>query len=78
MILVRSADEMMDGTLYHVEADKTLRIIPPACDWRKIFDNVHSGLFGTHLREAKIHGQIGKHYRWPRMRADIVSWCRGC
>ena len=26
----------------------------------------------------QIHGQLAKHYRWPRMRADITSWCRGC
>ena len=43
-----------------------------------IFDEAHSGVLGAHLREAKIHGQLAKHYWWPRMRADIAPWCREC
>ena len=42
--------------LYHPEPDKTLRVIPPEIDQKKIFDEAHSGPFGGHLRETKMHG----------------------
>ena len=69
---------MLDGVLYYVERDKSLKVIPPSEDRRKIFDEVHSGKFGGHLRDAKTHGQLAKRYWWPGMRGDIIKWCRGC
>ena len=32
-------------------------------------------IFGVPI---KVHGQLSKHYWWPRMRADISGWCQGC
>ena len=64
----------MDDVLYHVEADKTLRVIPPEKDREKLFH----GAFGAHLRDAKVHSQLSKHYWWKGMRADIIRWCRTC
>ena len=43
-----------------------------------MFDEAHAGPFGGHLRDAKVHGQLAKHYWWPRMRGDIIRWCRAC
>ena len=76
--LTHSQFEILDGVLYHLESDKTLRLIPPTSDRRKIFDEAHSRVFGAHLREAKLHSQLAKHYWWPRMRSDITAWCRAC
>ena len=70
--------EVIDDVLDHVEADHTLRVIPPAHLREALFKEAHSGLFGGHLRSAKIHGQLAKHYWWPGMRADIVKWSRAC
>ena len=78
LVLDRNHYEVLDGVLYHLEPDKTLQVIPPEVDRRKIFDEAHSGLFSGHLREAKVHGQLARHYWWPRMRADISKWCRVC
>ncbi len=78
LVLSQSQYKLVDGVLYRVEADKTLRIIPPSSDRKRIFGNAHSGAFGGHLREVKIHGQLAKHYWWPRTRADIGRWCRAC
>ena len=50
---------------------KTLRIVVPKVERKMVFDEVHSGVLGAHLREAKIHGQLSRHYWWPRMHADI-------
>lgn len=78
LVLSRNHYEVLDRVLYHLEPDKTLRVIPPEVDRKKIFDEAHSGPFGGHLRETKIHGQLARHYWWPRMRADIAKWCRAC
>ena len=61
-----------------MEPDKSLRLIPPESDRESLFHEVHSGIFGAHLKDAKIHGELSKHYWWPKMRADICKWCRSC
>ena len=43
-----------------------------------VFREVHQGRFSGHLRDAKIHSQLGKAYWWPNIRKDIISWCRAC
>ena len=68
----------MDGILYHIEKDKSLRVIPPQPTRKKLFDEVHSGKFAGHLRGAKIHSLLSRHYWWPGMRKDIHYWCRAC
>ena len=69
---------LKDGTLYHLERDKTLRVVPPTSARRKLSDEAHAGAFGGHLREGKIHSELGRHYWWPKMRADIFHWTRAC
>ena len=78
IVLCKSQYVLIDKVLYHVEKDKTLRLIPPQINRKKLFCDVHEGVYGAHLRDAKIHGELAKHYWWPGMRADIVSWCREC
>ena len=69
---------LVDGVLYHIEPDKTLRLVPPVRDRKELWEQSHSGCYGGHLRCAKSHGQLAKHYWWPRMRTDIIEWCRSC
>ena len=54
LVLGQSHYTVLDRVLYHVEPDKTLRIIPPTEDRHKLFLEVHEGPFSGHLREAKI------------------------
>ena len=61
-----------------MEADKTLRVVPPRKGRGKLFKEAHGGAFGAHLKAAKIHGELGKLYWWKGMRADIVEWCKAC
>ena len=77
LALTKTQYEIVDDVLYHVEADKTLRVIPPEKDREKLFHEAHDGAFGAHLRDAKVHSQLSKHYWWKGMRADI-RWCRTC
>ena len=78
MALTKSQYTLLDGVLYRVESDKTLRIIPPESHRKVLWEEVHSGMFGGHLRDAKIHGQLSRHYWWPGIRADILRWCKSC
>ena len=78
LVLGREQDTMQDGVLFHVEKDKTLRVVPPTADRRTLFNESHSGVFGAHLREVKIHSQLSRHYWWPSMRSDIRAWCAAC
>ena len=75
---VRDFSTVVDGVLYRLLSDKSLRLIPPIEDRRRIFDEAHSGPFGGHLRESKVHSELSKHYFWKGMRSDITNWCRSC
>ena len=78
LVLESAQYTLLDGVLYHLEKDKTLRIVPPVMDREKLFHDVHDGSFGGHLRDAKVHDQISRHYWWPAMRKDIREWCLAC
>ena len=58
LVVSRDNFEVIDGILYHVEKDKTLRVIPPESIRRKLFDEAHGGQFGGHLRDAKMHSLL--------------------
>ena len=76
--MVASKYTMEDRVLYHVEADGTLRLIPPAIHREHIFKQAHSAVFGAHLSEAKVYSELRCHYWWERMRGDVSKWTRGC
>ena len=63
----------VDDILYHMEPDKTLRVIPPATDREELFLEVHWDPFGGHLSDAKIHSHLSRDYWWPGMRNDIAG-----
>ena len=69
---------LLDGVLHFIEKDQVLKVIPPEQEREKLFDEVHGGAFGGHLRDAKIHGELSKKYWWPGMRGDIIRWCQAC
>ena len=56
-----------DGVLFRLESDKTFRIVLPCSSRKPLFDALHGGKFGGHLREAKLHSEISRRYWWPRM-----------
>lgn len=68
----------MTFCISYVANDKTLQLIPPTIYHEQLFKEAHCGPFGAHLREAKMHGELSKHYWWPKMRTDICKWCNGC
>ena len=78
LVLGASLYTLVDGVLYHVEGNKTLHLIPPAAYRHQLFQEAHEGPFAGHLREAKIFGQLARHYWWRGMRRHIQQWCRAC
>ena len=78
LVLGKSQYTFLDGVLYHIQPDHTLRVIPPTGERERLFREARAGPFSGHLHEAKIHGQLGRHYWWPGMRGDITTWCRKC
>ena len=78
LVLGRAQYTMIEGVLYRIESDKTLRVVVPVGDRENLFKEAHSGKCGGHLREVKIHSQLSRHYWWPGMRQDITKWCRAC
>ena len=69
--MTKSQFAIVDRVLYHMEKDGTLRIVPPSARREKLFQDAHGGMYGAHLREAKLYGQLSKYYWWPKMRSDI-------
>ena len=78
IVIHKSEFEIVDGVLYHLEKDKTMRIIPASQDRRELFESTHGGVFGGHLRSVKPHGQLAKHHWWPGMRQDIIKCSHAC
>ena len=78
LVLGRSQYTILESVLYKVENDSSLRILVPQRDREELFKEAHEGVFGSHLREAKIYSQLSKHYWWPGMRSDVSYCCRAC
>ena len=51
----------------------SLRTVLLKEDRLTVLHEVHQGKFAGHLKDAKIHSQIGKTYWWPNMCSDISS-----
>ena len=69
---------LLEGILYHIQDDKTLRVVSPRDDREKIFQEAHARVFGAHLKTAKVHGELGRYFWWKGMSADIAEWCKSC
>ena len=76
--LTSSQHLIEDGVLYRVKANSTLQLIPPTRSRERLFQEVHGGVFASHLSDTKVHSELRKHYWWSGMRADIARWSKGC
>ena len=55
LILGSQKFTVADGILCYIEGDKTLRVVVPETDRKRLFNEAHARSFGGHLRGAKIH-----------------------
>ena len=54
------------GSSTMLDEDKSLHIVPPLDHREQLFREALEGIHVTHLRENKIHSQLGSHYWWPK------------
>ena len=69
---------LLGGTLYYTQSDGKLLIAVPHAQRQLLLEEAHGGTFSGHLREAKVYGQLQKHYWWPNMRSDVRKFCLSC
>ena len=62
LVLAREQYVLIEGVLHYMSKDKTLRLIPTEEDRHQLFDELHVGMFGGHLRKATIFGELAKSY----------------
>ena len=64
LAMTKSQFHIEGGVLYHniIESDGTLRVIPPTASRQKLLEQAHGGIFGGHLRDAKVFSELRKHY----------------
>ena len=55
IVLQKSEFEMVDGVLYHLEKDKTMRTVSASQDRRELFESAHGGVFGGNLRSVVLY-----------------------
>ena len=78
LVLSKPNCTLVDGVLFRIKPDKTLCLVLPERDRKELWEQSNSGCYGGYLQCAKSHGQLAKHYWWPRIRTDITEWCRSC
>ena len=72
LILHRDQYTVVEGVLYHLASDNTLRIIVPDSIRMKLVQQSHGGNFGGHLGDAKVYVMLSRHFWWSRMRKDVA------
>ena len=61
---------ILDQTIYQLVLPKERRI--------KVMELAHESVFGGHLGEEKTRERIKLSFTWPKMRRDIVKFCKSC
>ena len=74
----KAKEAVLSSNQYTLIDDVGIQIVAPKQQRKRLFEEAHSGCFGGHLRDGKVYGQLLKHYWWPKMRSDIIHWCRSC
>ena len=78
MAAEKSLYEIVDGVLFHVERDGTLKLIPPSQRRKPLITDLHGGVTGAHLGIEKTLGRARTHYWWESMRQDVRDLCTNC
>lgn len=63
LLLSKKQYHIAEGVLYYVEADKLYVMF----HWWVIVNICLKRHFSAHLQDAKVHGELSKHYWWPKL-----------
>ena len=74
--------EVIDGVLYRKACpdDKypSPRLVAPRVVRDQIFEFLHTKRIGGHLGINRTSASARKRFWWPRMKKDVVRWCKHC
>src|SRR5688572_10771461 len=68
--LLHKRYQVLNQTIYQLVLPKERRI--------KVLELAHDSVFGGHLGEEKTKERIKLSFVWPKMRRDIVKFCKSC
>ena len=83
-ILVQHWEQLVlkDGILhrrYENNQGKThLQVVAPAAIRKDILRQLHEGVMGGHLGEAKTLSRLKERFYWPGHAKDVQEWCSTC
>ena len=71
---------IVDGILYYVDHrhDNCRRVAVPQHLRERLLQETHGGRHGGHFSNHKIYNTLLKHWWWPGMHADVVTFCKRC
>ena len=74
------AFEMIDGVLHRESPTVPSRwcVVLPSELRAQLLAEAHDGIFAGHFSELKVYDKLRRLYWWPKMRAEVRSFCRSC
>ena len=54
------------------------QLIVPKSHRRKVLHELHDGVYGGHLGEAKVLNKLKERFYWPGHATDVKNWCKAC
>ena len=54
------------------------QLVVPKSQRKDILRELHEGVVGGHLGEAKVLGKLKERFYWPGHATDVKNWCRTC
>ena len=75
--------EICDGILFHrwenYDGTKSVyQLIVPKSHRRKVLHELHDGVYGGHLGEAKVLRKLNERFYWSGHATDVRNWCKTC
>ena len=61
-----------------VICDSLYQLIVPKSQRRKVLHELHDGVSGGHLGEAKVLNKLKERFYWPGHATDVRNWCKTC
>eukprot|EP00731_Ephydatia_muelleri_P008908 Em0004g1246a len=81
--LVQQREQLLfkNGILYRYHEDEgnsNVQVVVPKAARCQILKQLHEGVFGGHLGEAKTLNRLRERFYWPGYSEDAVEWCKTC
>lgn len=61
-----------------IHTAKGRRVLLPPSLWAVVLKELHSSIWGGHLKETHTYARVVQVYWWPGLRRAVRRWVRGC